>query len=243
MPLPAPSALSGKWQVAAIWRWLGLLALTSVILLWLACLLALRVPVTFITRNIALPPAVEALHGSARAGRAVLQGGTVLLWESGFHLLPLPHLRSDLTLEGPGTRLTGWAAAGLSGLQLNDIDGRAGPPLAQLVPGAWACDMTARVSRVAFSWGWRSAGSSGEVSLPSGTCTRGTRETTLPPLTLALGTQGRTAVARLSAPEEVELAQATVSRDRQIGVTIKPAAADVFPVLPRGGPISVEIPF
>ncbi len=242
-PPPRPAVATRPRGAAGVGWWLALVGVTSLILLLLAGLLALRVPVSMITRNMDVPPAVVALHGSASRGRATLEGGYVLRWTSGAHLFPFPHLRSDLTLEGPDTRLGGRASAGLTGLSLHDIEGRAGPGLAQLVPGAWSCDMTARVSGVSVDWGWRTAGASGDIATPAGTCTRGTRDAAIPALALDLSTSDGDALGVLSAAGAAPMAEVRISRDRLIDIAIQPSAADVFPALPRGGPITLQLPF
>ena len=213
------------------------------ILLLLVIVLALRAPVSLLTRNIDLPPAVLAMHGSLGEGRATLKGGYVMHWDSHVRILPLPHLRSDLVLEGPDTRVTGWASAGLHGLAIDDMTGRAGPGLAQLVPGAWACDMTVTVRDVSLHWGWRDAAAGGDVATPAGTCTRANRQMAIPPLTIELSQAGGDALATLYSAGDPPLARLRLQRERIIDISIEPSAADVFPALPRGGPIMLQLPF
>ncbi|QUJ76777.1 hypothetical protein KDD17_01555 [Sulfitobacter albidus] len=228
---------------ARIGRWMGVGAVTLAILLLVLGGLALRVPVSLLTRNIVLPPAVVAVHGSARRGRATLTEGYTLRWGSGLALLPLPHLRTDLLLEGPDTRVDARAATGAGGITLERASGRAGPGLAAMVPGAWRCDMTAVVRDVSLAWRWRDAAAAGTISTPAGTCTRGDRRAEIPALQIALSSEGRDAVARLSQPGGAEMAHLRLRRDRVLDIHIAPSAAEVFPALPRGGPITLQLPF
>ncbi|MDF1727663.1 MAG: hypothetical protein P1U53_07935 [Sulfitobacter sp.] len=219
------------------------MALTSVILLVLMGTLALRAPLSFLTRNMEVPPAVVALHGSGKAGQALLQGGYSVRWESGWRWALLPHLRTELVLEGADTRVSGWLESGPQGLALKGLEGRAGPGLAKLVPGAWDCPMTASLSDISFRWGWRRITAAGQITVPQGTCTRNGREAEIPPLRADLSHADGAAKIVLSAVQGAELAQARISRERVIDLTIQPAAADIFPALPRSGPIALQLPF
>lgn len=237
----APAAGKGRgWRIGV---GIGLLVVACAILLMLAAMLAMRMPVSLLTRNLDLPPAVVALRGSVMAGRAVLDGGNALQWNSDVRVLPLPHLRTDLTLEGPDTRLTGWIRTGFGGIAMNALSGRAGPGLAAIATGAWDCDMNATVRDVSLSWTWQRAGASGEVTTPEGVCRMGSQEAALPPLRVDLSRDGKDAVARLSSDGLGQIAQARLARARHIDLTIDPAMADIFPGLPRGGPIRLQLPF
>ncbi|WP_037967744.1 hypothetical protein [Sulfitobacter guttiformis] len=200
-------------------------------------------PVSLITRNTDLSPAVIAVYGSIRSGKADLKGGYQLEWHSSAGVLWLPHLRTEFVLEGADSRVTGTLRTGLRGIKARDVAGRAGPGLAQLVEGAWLCDMTARLSDVNFGWYWRSAQASGLVSTPQGTCSKDGRQITVPSLTLVLGQVERDASLVLTGAQEAALATVRVRRERRIDIEILPAAADVFPQLPRGGPINLQLPF
>lgn len=239
----APAAWTSRasWQRLAVG--IGLLAVSCAVLLLLTAVLALRMPVSLLTRNADIPPAVVALRGSIMVGQATLEGGYTLRWDSAVRFLPLPHLRSDAVLEGADTRLTGWARAGVRGLALNTLTGRAGPGLAQLLPGAWTCNMTATVSDVTITWGMRRAGGSGAITTPEGTCTRGAQEAALPPLRVDFSNAGEDMLAGLSGEGIGALAQITLARARHLDIAIEPVAADIFPVLPRGGPIRLQLPF
>lgn len=227
-------------------RWLKRLALglalTCVILVSLIGVSLAMMPVSLLTRNMNLAPAVVAVYGSPRIGQMDLAGGYRLSWTSGFEA-PVPRLVTEFTFVGADTRVTGTLRAGLTGLAIADVSGRAGPGLAQLVPGAWSCDMTAVVSDFSFGWGWRRATASGTVTTPAGACRKGGREITMQPLTLALGSAGPDALATLTGAQSERLAEVTIGRDRSLGIAIEPAAADVFPQLPRGGPINLQMPF
>lgn len=205
--------------------------------------LTLRMPVSLLTRNLDVPPAVLALQGSPMAGQARLEGGYALKWESAIKMLPLPHLRTDLSLEGADTRLSGWGRTGFRGIGLYGASGRAGLGLAALVPGAWACDMTATVRDVSLFWGWQRAEAGGAVTTPKGVCAKETREVMVPALRLDLAGQGMDALARLSVEGAGEIAQIRLGRARLLDIAIKPAAADIFPALPRGGPVHLQLPF
>lgn len=190
-----------------------------------------------------LTPAIVAVYGSVRTGRARMQGDYRINWNSSVRILPLPHLASTFVLEGGDTRVTGQARAGLTGLSVTDVKGRAGPGLAQLVPGAWQCDMTARVTAVTFAWLWRSAGASGKVDTPAGTCSKNASEVKIPPLTLNLRNDDADALISLLLNNQRLLAEVRISRERVLDIRIEPAAADVFPQLPRSGPINLQLPF
>lgn len=203
----------------------------------------MMMPVSLITRNLNLAPVVVAVHGSLRAGTATLAHGYTLRWTSGINLFALPHLGTDFILEGADTRMVGIVQTGISGINAKGVEGRAGPGLAQLVPGAWACEMTARVLDVGFSWGWRKTAASGSVTTPEGICARNDREILIPPLALDLRRDGVDAVVTLTSVPETLLAQIHVRRSRVLEIAIRPAAASVFPQLPRGGPINLQLPF
>ncbi|KIN74992.1 hypothetical protein Z945_2890 [Sulfitobacter noctilucae] len=220
-----------------------LLAVTLAILLLLAGTLALRVPISLLTRNIDMPPAVLAVQGSVGDGRALLEGGYALRWDSRLLMLPLPHLRSDTVLEGGDTRLTGWASAGLRGFAVVDLSGRAGPGLARLIPGAWTCEMSATVRDVSLRWGWRDAAAGGNVATPAGICTEGTRQANIPSLQINLSQVGKDGLATLSSDGQPPMARIRLGRDRIIDIAIEPTAAEIFTALPRGGPITLQLPF
>lgn len=225
------------------WYWaLGLVA-TSGILAFAALVCLIVAPVSIVTRNLNLTPAVVAVHGSLRAGRAELLGGYQLDWQSHARMSLLPYLATDFTLSGEDTRLVGEVETGAHGILLDALSGRAGPGLAQWVPGAWTCTMTARVAEVSFLWGWRRAAASGMITTPEGTCTKNAQTITLPPLELALTADGTDAVVALSATQDEPLASVRIRRERRLDIVVLPAAADVFPQLPRGGPINMQLPF
>lgn len=241
-PKSRSTAVGGTGR--SLFRGLGRLALgvglTSLILVSLVGLCALMMPVTVLTRNLNLGPSVVAVYGSLREGRADLEGGYQLDWTTGLGLL---HLATPVTLTGPDTRINATLLSGPTGIRLDGADGRAGPGLAQLVPGAWTCDMTARITDVGFAWTWTRASATGEVATPEGTCRKDGRELAVPPLNLRLGSDGRDAVATLSANETPPMADLRLRRDRVIDIAIRPEAADVFPQLPRGGPFNLQLPF
>lgn len=205
--------------------------------------LALNAPLSLLTHSLRLPPSVEALHGSLWRGRATLAGGYRVRWDSAVSFAGLPHLASDIVLEGSDTRVTGVLRAGPRGAILTQAAGRAGPGLAGLVEGAWLCDMTARVSDVRLAWRWRSASAGGEITTPAGQCTKDGRTQAIPPLVLTLGEAGRDARMTLAEPGDPPMAQVVIRRARELDITIEPRAADVFPVLPRSGPIALQLPF
>jgi hypothetical protein len=227
-------------------RWLKNLtlgvALTCMILVLLIGISVALMPVSLLTRNLNLAPAVVAVYGSARAGKAELAGGYQLSWTSGLRAWG-PHLSTQFVLVGSDTRITGQLRTGLLGIAAQEVSGRAGPGLAALVPGAWRCDMTAVVSDLSFGWNWRRATAAGTVNTPAGTCTKDGRQISIPPLALALATAQRDALATLTGANAAPLATVRVGRDRVLGIAIQPAAADVFPQLPRGGPINLQLPF
>jgi len=188
-----------------------------------------------------LAPTVVDVHGSLRRGRATLLGGYQLSWESGAKLLWLPHLATEFVLEGDDTRVTGRINTGLSGLALVDAKGRAGPNLAGVIPGAWDCNMSARINDVSFRWGWRKASAAGDITTPLGSCTKNGRAQNIPALTLSLVSVGPDALVTLTS--DTTLATVLVKRTRRADIAILPASADIFPQVPRGGPINLQLPF
>lgn len=235
----ARAAGSGGSILRRLGFWSLGLVLAFAILVSLAGLAVVMMPASLLLRNLN-SPVVGAIYGSLRDGRADLQGGYRLEWQSA---LGWGYIGTPFTLSGPDTRVTGMARIGLTAVQLNTVEGRAGPGLAQMVPGAWNCDMTARLADVGFAWGWRSAGADGQVTTPGGTCTKGDRETAIPPLTLDLQSDGADAMAILRAQDAPPMAIAHIRRNRVLDLRIEPAAAEVFPALPRGGPITLQLPF
>lgn len=197
-------------------------------------------PVTLITRNLNLDPAVVAVYGSLREGRADLREGYRIDWKTELHLL---RLESPLIVSGPDTRIEGRLRTGLSGISLAGLNGRAGPGLTKLVPGAWKCDMAARVNDVGFAWTWTYASASGDFTTPAGTCSKDGRDLTIPPLNLLFGSEGKDAVATLSTGQEPSMVDLRLRRERVLDIVIHPEAAEVFPQLPSSGPINLTVPF
>ena len=197
-------------------------------------------PVTLITRNLNLDPAVVAVYGSLREGRADLREGYRIDWKTELHLL---RLESPLIVSGPDTRIEGRLRTGLSGISLAGLNGRAGPGLAKLVPGAWKCDMAARVNEVAFAWTWTDASASGDFTMPAGTCSKAGRDLAIPPMNLLFGSEGKDAIATLSTGQEPPMINVRLRRERVFDIAIRPEAAEVFPQLPRSGPINLTVPF
>lgn len=197
-------------------------------------------PVTLITRNLNLDPAVVAVYGSLREGRADLREGYRIDWKTELHLL---RLESPLIVSGQDTRIEGLLLTGLSGVSLAGLNGRAGPGLAKLVPGSWECDMAARVNEVGFGWTWTYASATGDVITPSGTCKKDGRDLTIPPLNMLFGSEGRDAIATLSTGQEPPMVDMRLRRERVLDITIRPKAAEVFPQLPSRSPLNLTIPF
>lgn len=196
-----------------------------------------------LTQNANLAPVVVASYGSAGLGQMVLAGGYRLSWTSRPAFSAGPHLATDIEMTGADTRITGTLRLGLGGVALHGLSGRAGPGLARLLPGGAECSVTASLDDVALRWGWRHVTASGALATPAGTCQIAGQALTLPPLTLALATERGDAVLVLRAADPDPLATLRIRRDRYLNVDIAPAAADVFPQLPRGGPISLQLPF
>ena len=200
-------------------------------------------PISMLIKNMDLTPTVAATYGTLRNGRADLAHGYRINWESRLSLLFIPHLSTEFVLVGADTRVTGVIQASVFGATLHDVQGRAGPGLAQLAPGAWQCDMPARLVGVGFDWGWRFTGASGVISTPAGACSKGDNATEIPPLTLTLTSEDKNGVLSLTNAKTELLARIRISRSRTLDIAIKPAAADVFPQLPRGGSINLQVPF
>lgn len=197
-------------------------------------------PVTLITRNLNLDPAIVAVYGSLREGRADLREGYRIDWRTELHLL---RLESPLIVSGPDTRMEGRLRTGLTGISLAGLNGRAGPGLATLIPGAWECDMAARVNEVGFAWTWTYASASGGMTTPAGTCSKDGRDLTIPPLNLLFRSEGKDAGATLRTGQDLPMVDLRLRRERVLDITIQAEAAEVFPQLPSSGPINLTVPF
>lgn len=240
---PKAAVVTGRGPFHILLRWGAGLVLACGILVSLAGILGVWMPVSLFTRHLNLAPAVVAVYGNLRTGRAVLKGGYQLDWNSRVKVFPLPHLATGFTLAGDDTRVDGIVQTGMRGIAVQDGNGRAGPGLTQLVSGAWACDMTARLRDVGMRWGWRRVTATGEISTPAGRCEKTQREIAMPPLILRLRSFGEDGVVTLTGAQSAELVQLRVSRARTLSILLHPAAAEVFPQLPRGGPIRLTLPF
>jgi len=227
-----------------LWRSvLGLvlgLGLTFLILVSTAGFCVVMMPLTVVTRNLNLDPVVVAVYGSLREGRAYIKGGYRVDWHSRLRLF---HLETPLTFTGPDSRIDGIMRTNLAGVSVNGLEGRAGPGLMQLVPGALKCEVTARVSRVGFTWTWTKVASDGEITTPSGNCRKEGRNLTAPPLTLRFDADGSDAIAILRSGQAPPMVDLRLRRDRILEISILPSAEAVFPRLPRGGLSTLEIPF
>ena len=222
---------------------LVLAAVTCCILFLMIGMIFAVAPISIVTRNTNLAPTIIDIHGSLRRGRATLEGGYVLSWQTAASVLWVPHLDTRYVLEGNDTRITGALTTGPRGIALHDTQGRAGPGLAGLIEGAWECDMTARVTDVSFSWGWRSAAASGGLSTPEGSCSKSGQTVDVPPLVMTLGSEGNDAVIALSAKDAQPMATVKIRRKRVFDILIQPSALKVFPQLPSSGPIALQLPF
>jgi hypothetical protein len=241
---PKAQSTAAYGTARSVLRGLGRLApgvgLTCLILVSLAGLCVVMMPVTVLTSNLNLGPSVIAAYGSLREGRADLAGEYRLDWTTSLHAF---HLATPIILTGPDTRFDATLRTGLDGIRLEGANGRAGPGLAQLVPVAWNCDITAHVADVGFVWTWSHASASGEVTTPLGTCRKDGRNIELPPLTLDFGAEGKNAVVSLRTGEASPMADLRIGRDRVIDITIWPEAAEAFLQFPPGGPIRLQMPF
>ena len=199
-------------------------------------------PVSLTASSITGLAQVRTVYGSLRHGQADLAGGYVVTWRTRPALRPWPGLAGTVALAGDDTRLGGSLALFPDRLGLSALSGRAGPGLAGLVPGAWRCDASVRVDGVALAWRLRRVTAGGGASLPATTCAKGEARIDLPPLDLALTTEDRAGVARLSGGG-TPLATATLRRERRVDIDIRPEASRVFPALPAGGPLALSVPF
>ncbi len=203
----------------------------------------LYAPLSIVTRSLDLPPQVEAVYGTLLKGRADLAGGYVLSWDNAPSLAPWPGLGGALLLEGEDTRLTGDLRAFPTEMGVQKLDGRAGPGLATLIPGAYECAMSARISGVTLLWSGNAAQALGAVTLPAGECRRAARVVSVPTLNLELATRGSDAVAVLTDGDATRLASATVTGEMRAEVRVEPALARFVPALPKGGPITLQYQF
>ncbi|WP_152461439.1 hypothetical protein [Roseivivax sp. THAF30] len=200
-------------------------------------------PMTILTRSLDLPPQVHAVYGTLRMGGADLPQGYTLTWSTRPGLRPWPGFGGTLRLEGSDTRLVGDLRLYPREIGIAAVSGRAGPGLAQLVPGAWRCGMTARVDEVTLLKAGGATRADGRVTLPAGTCAKGARDVELPEQNLIFSTEDNTAAGRLDAGGDRPLAYFQIDGAGRAILSILEAAADIYPALPKNGPLTLEYSF
>ena len=232
--------------VRLLFRGLSALFVACLTLGVLAAAILFAAPVDLFISSDRVSPQVRALYGTLAQGRADLIGGYTLTWDLAPGLSPWPGVKGDVEMEGADTRLSGIVFGHPFGTGFQQLEGRAGPGLTALVPGAFYCDMTASLSNVGLWWLWPKSAfaADGTITLPEGRCTRGRQSVALPALDLSLQTIGADAVATLRNQRSgMTLAEAMVAGERTLGLRIEPEAAEIFPVLPSSGQINLRYPF
>ncbi|WP_159456699.1 hypothetical protein [Roseivivax jejudonensis] len=200
-------------------------------------------PLTILTRTLDLPPQVHAVYGTLRNGGADLAQGYTLTWLTRPGLRPWPGFGGTLRLEGGDTRLEGDLRFFPREIGITAVSGRAGPGLARLVPGAWRCGITARVDDVTLLKAGGAARADGRVTLPAGTCAKGAREIALPEQNLIFSTEDDTAAALLDAGGNRPLANFRIDGAGRATLSILKEAAEIYPALPKNGPLTLEYAF
>lgn len=211
------------------------------------------VPARMAERYAEIPPQVEALGGTIWNGSALIAGGHRLEWRldrQGSLTALAP--RFDLSLEGPGTRLTaqGEVSPDRSGGTLTDVNGRASWPLAAAFATdapPLACDSVASIDLARIVVQRNRIGAAGTMRSNAGSCIQlddpDSAPIPTPPLLARAAMDGDTSRAVLTsgdAPDTV-LAEATLADARQLALMVYPAGARLVPGLPTSGPMSLEM--
>lgn len=215
--------------------------------------LAATLPVSVAAGYVAPPVEINGYSGTVWNGAADLPGGHSVRWHVDLPgSLASRGLALDVVLRGPGTDLGGRVTLrGLSGRDLR-IDGLSGPaawPLvATLAPKLRiACDAAAvlRDIEITVIPGRRSG--EGGLSSGPGSCTRIDRA--MPPVPvpalagrIATVPTGVRAVLTRAESLETPLAEAEITNDNLLLVTIYPEGAALVPGMPSSGETSLEFP-
>lgn len=215
--------------------------------------LAATFPVSVAAGYVSPPVEINGYSGTVWNGAVELRGSHSLRWRvDPFASLAGVGLALNVGLRGPGTDLAGLVTLrGFSGrdMRLDGLSGPAGWPLvAALAPELEiACDAAAVAQDVelAVSSGQRSA--SGSLRSGSGSCVRTDRAmepTPVPALDARLETvpTGVRAVLTAAADPGTPLAEAEVTNDDVLRVTVHPAGAALVPGMPASGETSLEFP-
>ncbi|WP_170311871.1 hypothetical protein [Sulfitobacter sabulilitoris] len=223
----------------ALWVMLGALA----VLLVFAVALIATLPVATLTRVAPLPPQVQSLAGTLWQGRAALREGYVLTWTTDIEFAALT---ADLRLSGADTQLAGQARVFWRGATVEGLTGRAGPGLLNLLEGTDGarCTMGARFVDVSGGWLGAAARAGGRIDLADGRCETRAVGADVPAMTIALGTQGRDAVAEITRADGGDLLGGLrVTGDRRAILRVEQAGAALVPGMPASGPSQLEYPF
>ena len=211
-----------------------------------ALALALAMPAAALESLVALPVQVEGLSGTVLDGRARLSGGYALIWQARPAQLLAGRAALAVHLAGPDTLLDAIAGRGPVDWSVDAITGRAGPGLLALAPGlpVSTCTMSATVDVRRLVWGKDRAGAEGTVTTPAGTCTDFSgRDLPVPPLHLALASEGRDAVGTLTSADGTALGRIAVTGDRRLMLRVEPAGAALVPGMPTSAATELEYPF
>jgi len=250
MPVSRRERPAGQGAGTLIVR--GLLLLIFGALVYSLSLLA-TAPARLVERYAEMPPQIESLGGTVWNGSALIAGGHRLEWRfdrAGTLAALAP--RFDLSLEGPGTRITARGAvlpSGAGGI-LTDVNGRASWPLAAAFATdapRLACDAVASLDLERIVVQRDRIGASGTMRSNAGSCVqldhpdRATIPT--PPLLARATMEGDTSRVRLTSADDPDtvLADASLAQARQLALTVYPAGARLVPGLPTSGPISLEM--
>lgn len=207
--------------------------------------LLVTLPATVITEFVTLPAQVTGLYGSIWRGRANMIGGYTFDWEAQPGALVLGRFSIAVDVQGADTQLNGRLFATPWSVAAQEITGRAGPGLIQLIPTIpiETCNSRAVVD-ISEVRVWRNAArAEGALAIDAGSCVdlQG-RTQTVPEMSVDLLSQGNDALAILT-DRDGQLARLTLSGDRRIILRIEPEGATLVPGLPTSGPIILEYGF
>ena len=250
MPVSRRERPAGRGAGKLIGR--GLLLLVFGASVYSLSLLA-TAPARMVERYAEMPPQVEALGGTIWNGSALISGGHRLEWRvdrAGSLAALAPHF--DLSLQGPGTRITaqGEVLPSGAGGTLTDVNGRASWPLAAAFATdapRLACDGVASLDLARVVVQRNRIGASGIMRSTAGSCIQldhpDRAAIPTPPLLARATMDGDTSRALLTSADDPDtvLAEATLADARQLALTVYPAGARLVPGLPTSGPISLEM--
>ena len=217
--------------------------------------LVASVPASFLARYVVPPVEINGYSGTLWSGSAQMAGGHGLDW----HVDPAGSLVAlsavlDAEIRGPGTELAGRVSLhGMRGQDLR-VEGLNGPvawPLvAALAPQlAITCDAAAVIENLSLASLDGSRRGTGRLQAGPGTCMRTDRGMTpepvpVPALVARITTEptGLLAVLTQADAPGTALAEAVITAEDVLKVTVFPAGAALVPGMPASGETTLEFP-